>query len=76
MSDIEFRFVQPNEFDDWYYEYYSNGKHLYNVIYYEREWCFAMLTDGIFLNDYGLEVCLAKIQALNTTTKPKNWLGF
>ena len=32
MSDIEFRFVQPNEFDDWHYEvHYKDGRSTYAV---------------------------------------------
>ena len=60
MSDIEFRFVQPNEFDDWRYEvHYKDGIHYLSIIY-----------------DTGLKKLETKIAELNSTTKPKNIFGF
>lgn len=75
MKDIEFRFVQPNEFDDWYYEYY-HGRRLCNLVYYDGEWCIATISPGVLLTEYGLEKLIEKINELNKNTKPKNKFGF
>ena len=41
MSDIEFRFVQPNEFDDWHYEvHYKDGIHYLRL--------FMMMDNGAY----------------------------
>lgn len=76
MSDIEFRFVQPNEFDDWYYQFYESGLHGYNVVYQNHQWHMCHLTKGNGLTEKGLRNCLNKVTELNRTTKPKNRFGF
>lgn len=77
MSDIEFRFVQPNEFDDWYYEvHYKDGIHYLNIVYDGGEWCVAHLVDDGLITHTGLKKLLNKITELNATTKQKNRFGF
>lgn len=76
MSDIEFRFVQPNEFDDWYYEVYDNLVHYINIIYNDGEWCAHNLKYRDCITQEGLKNLLNKIKELNAATKPKNRFGF
>lgn len=76
MGDIEFRFVQPNEFDDWYYECIDHDGYWGDIFYSEGEWSFCIIKEGIGITQAGLEKILRKIEELNATTKPKNRFGF
>ena len=77
MSDIEFRFVQPNEFADYYYEHYDgNNGHVCDLWYEHKTWHVARLRSNIGLTEKGLIILLNKIKELNATTKPKNRFGF
>ena len=77
MSDIEFRFVQPNEFDDWRYEvHYKDGIHYLSIIYDDGQWCVSDLIEHGLITVTGLKKLETKIAELNSTTKPKNIFGF